>query len=568
MLEAGLLKDPGELHENAEVLDVILVSGDALVDHPSFGTALVARFLQSLGLSVGVIAQPDWRNPRSVAQLGRARLFFGVSSGNLDSMLHHYTAARKKRHDDPYSPGGRAGLRPNRAVIVYANLIRSVWKDAPVILGGMEASLRRLAHYDYWEDAIRRSILLDSRADCLVYGNAENALAEIVQALRAGRPLAELACRGTVVVRPAMPDAPFLELPSFEMVSRDPLAFARMTRDALREINAPTPRILVQAHGNRFVWHMPPQPPLTEAQLDALYALPFTRREHPMYGKERVLALETVRHSIVTHRGCFGGCAFCALSYHQGGVIQSRSIESIAAEAERICRDPSFRGTITDVGGPSANMYGAFCGKNPGGRGCSRLSCLWPKICPHLHAGPEAILALWRRLRGVRGVRRIFVASGIRMDLANRHPEYIRELVQHHTGGHLKVAPEHTADDVLSRMRKPPLKEFLDFLRWFDLYRPPQIYLVPYFMSSHPGCEDKHMRHLAEFLHRRRMPVEQAQDFIPIPGTLASAMYHAGVDPETMEPIPVEKSDRGKLRQRQFLSRHELTPHPKGLTRK
>lgn len=563
MVNAGLLPDAQMIHENTTVLDVILISGDALVDHPSFGTALVARFLESLGLLVGVIAQPNWRDPRSVARLGRARLFFGISSGNLDSMLHHYTAARKKRRDDPYSPGGRTGLRPNRAVIVYANLVRAIWRDVPLVLGGMEASLRRLAHYDYWEDAVRRSILVDAKADCLVYGNAERALTEIVQALRKGHTLSEIHCRGTVVIRSDCPDTPFVELPSFETVACDPMQFARMTYHALREIHSPSPRILVQAHGNRYVWHMPPAVPLSSKELDALYNLPFTRRAHPMYGDERIPALDTVQHSLVTHRGCFGGCAFCALSYHQGSVIQSRSAESIIAEANRFARDPSFGGTITDVGGPSANMYGAYCGKNPKGRGCARFSCLWPRICPHLHADPNASIALWRQLKRVRGVHHVFVASGIRMDLANRSPEYIRELVQNHTGGHLKVAPEHISDDVLRRMHKPPLREFLTFLRWFEMYRPRGIYLVPYLMSSHPSCTKQHMQQVNDFLHHRRIAVEQVQDFIPIPGTLASAMYHAGVDPETMEPLFVEKSDRGKLRQRQLLSHHPLPQNKK-----
>ena len=555
LVAAGMLSGPRDFSADATYLDVILVSGDALVDHPSFGTAMVARFLESLGLLVGVIAQPDWRDPGSVRILGRPRLFFGVSSGNLDSMLHHYTAARKKRSDDPYSPGGRAGLRPNRAVIVYAGLVRAAYRDVPLVIGGMEASLRRVAHYDYWEDRVRRSILMDARADVLVYGNAERALAGLVASLRAGVPLADLELAGTVVVRDRPPADGFLTLPSYEEVSTDPRTFAIMTRDLLAELAAPSPRTMVQPHGGRFLWHLPPAAPLKTSELDALYRLPFTRRAHSMYGQDRVPALETVRHSITTHRGCFGGCSFCALALHQGLIVTSRSAESIVEEAARMSEAQDFGGTITDVGGPSANMYGACCQRAPGGRGCSRASCLHPRICPHLRADAGPSLGLWSSLRGLPRVRHVFVASGIRFDLANGSPEYIRELVLHHTGGHLKVAPEHVSDSVLRKMRKPPRREFERFLEWFARFRPPKVYLVPYMMSSHPGCTDHDMTAAAAFLREHRLAVDQVQDFIPIPGTLSAAMYHSGLDPETLEPVFVEKSDGGKLRQRHALDR-------------
>ncbi len=555
LVAAGLLSGPEAFSAEACYLDVILVSGDAIVDHPSFGTAMVARYLGSLGLLVGVIAQPDWRDPGSVRILGRPRLFFGVSSGNLDSMLHHYTAARKKRSDDPYSPGGRAGLRPNRAVIVYAGLVRAAYRDVPLVIGGMEASLRRIAHYDYWEDRVRRSILVDARADVLVYGNAERALAGLVAALRGGASLTEPYLAGTVVVRDRLPADEFLLLPSYEEVSSDPRAFAVMTRDLLAELAAPSPRTMVQPHQGRFLWHLQPAAPLTTGELDALYRLPFTRRVHSMYGQERVPALETVRHSITTHRGCFGGCSFCALALHQGLIVTSRSAESIVDEARRLSEAADFAGTITDVGGPSANMYGASCARAPGGRGCARASCLYPRVCPQLRADAGPSIGLWSLLRRLPRVRHVFVASGIRFDLANLHPEYIRELVLHHTGGHLKVAPEHVSDSVLRRMRKPPRREFERFLEWFTQFRPPKVYLVPYMMSSHPGCTDRDMTAAADFLREHRLAVEQVQDFIPIPGTLAAAMYHSGLDPETLEPVFVEKSDGGKLRQRHALDR-------------
>ncbi|PKN24158.1 MAG: YgiQ family radical SAM protein [Deltaproteobacteria bacterium HGW-Deltaproteobacteria-22] len=555
LVDSGLIPDLRSFSSEGEYLDVILISGDALVDHPSFGTAMVARYLESLGLRVGVIAQPDWRDPGAVKILGRPRLYFGVSSGNLDSMLHHYTAARKKRHDDPYSPGGVAGLRPNRAVIVYSGLVRAAYRDVPLVIGGMEASLRRLAHYDYWDDRIRRGIILDARADVLVYGNAERALAAITTALRQGRDLDGLEVAGTVVVRAQPPAGEHLKLPSFEDVESDPRAFAVMTRDVHREIASPNPRTMVQLHGGRFLWHLPPAAPLGTAELDALYRLPFTRRAHPMYRDQRIPALDTVRHSITTHRGCFGGCTFCALAVHQGLVITSRSPESITLEAEEMSRARDFGGTITDVGGPSANMYGASCGRNPGGRGCMRASCLVPRICPDLQAGAGASIRLWSELMRLPHVKHVFVASGVRFDLANRDPEYIRLLVQNHTGGHLKVAPEHISDEVLGLMRKPAHREFERFLSWFEKFRPPKVYLVPYMMSSHPGCTDRDMAAAAGYLQDRKLAVDQVQDFIPIPGTVAAAMYHSGLDPERLTPVFVEKTDAGKLRQRHALDR-------------
>ncbi len=554
LVRAGHLASRAGFSPNETYLDVILVSGDALVDHPSFGTAMIARFLESLGCTVGVIPQPDWTSPDSVRILGRPGLFFGVSSGNLDSMLHHYTAAKKKRSDDPYSPDGKAGCRPNRAVIVYSGLIRAAYGQVPLIIGGMEASLRRLAHYDYWEDRVRRSILLDARADILVYGNAEKALEKIVRIAREGVALRNATpVQGTVVVRTDVPPGDFLALPSCEDVSRSPAVFGEFTRLFSMELAKPGPRTMVQKHQERYIWHLPPADFLSTPELDALYAMPFTRKVHPVHGGRRVPALETVQHSITTHRGCYGGCAFCALAVHQGLVIRSRSEKSILEEVRNMVSAPGFTGTITDVGGPSANMYGTFCGKAPDGRGCSRMSCLHPDICPHLKASAVPSLRLWERIQSIPGVRHLFVASGIRFDLALRSVDYIRKLVQEHTGGHLKVAPEHVSDGVLALMRKPPVRVFLRFLELFRKFRSDKSFLIPYMMSSHPGCTMADMKKAREFLIQNGIPVEQVQDFIPLPGTWAAAMYHAGMDPDSGKPVFVEKSAAGKLRQRHAL---------------
>ncbi len=537
--------------------DVILVTGDAYVDHPSFGTAVIGRWLERHGYRVGVIAQPDWRTPEPFAALGAPRLFFGVTSGNIDSMLHHYTANRKLRRDDPYSPGGRHGLRPNRAVIAYCNRLRQSFPGAPLVIGGIEASLRRLAHYDYWDDAVRRSVLFDSKADLLVYGMGERQVLEIAGRAAAGEGVAGMVdIRGTAAVLDGKDfeslrrsGRKFRELPSYEEVGGSAEAFNLAARTALLEADPVSGKALVQKHGDRFLLANPPSKPLSTAELDAVHDLPYQRRAHPSY-REPVPALETVKWSIISHRGCYGGCSFCTLYFHQGPVVQSRSINSIVREAERLASSPGFRGTITDIGGPTANMYGTGCGSHPRKKGCRRRSCLAPEPCPNLNAGQSQSLRLWRAVAKVPGVRRVLVASGVRHDLALMDGRYLRELVREHTGGHLKVAPEHSSARVLRLMSKPDFAVFLEFLGEFRRLSAREQYLVPYLISSHPGCTLEDMRELRSLLARHRLAVEQVQDFIPLPMTLSAAMYRTGADPFTGEDVFVERSAAGKLRQR------------------
>ncbi len=544
--------------------DVVLVSGDAYVDHPSFGTAVIARWLEHHGYRVGVIAQPDWRSPGGFMDLGRPRLFFGVSSGNIDSMLHHYTANRKLRRDDPYSPGGRHGLRPNRAVIAYCNRLRQAFPDCPLVLGGIEASLRRLAHYDFWDDAVRRSLLLDAKADLLVYGMGERQALEVARRAEAGERIADMDdIPGTVAStgRKGLDGLigkkrSLVELPSFEETASSHEAFNLAARIISEHARPDSGKALVQRHGDRWVLANPPAQPLSTEEMDEVYGLPYERRAHPGY-REPVPALETVRWSIVSHRGCYGGCSFCTLYFHQGPVIQSRTIGSIVREAEALASDPKFKGTITDIGGPTANMYGTGCGSASGGKKCRKRSCLAPAACPSLKADQSPILRLWRAVAGVPGVKRVLVASGVRHDLALRDRRYLEELVQKRTGGHLKVAPEHCAPHVLKLMNKPSIEAFIEFLSVFRRLSPREQYLVPYLISSHPGCTRDDMDELARFLGRHRLRVEQVQDFIPLPMTVSAAMYHTGADPFTGEPVFVERSPRGKLEQRYALSRAE-----------
>lgn len=544
--------------------DVVLVSGDAYVDHPSFGTAAIARWLESRGYRVGVIAQPDWRSAEDFKRLGRPRLFFGVSSGNIDSMLHHYTANRKLRRDDPYSPGGRHGLRPNRATIVYCNRLRQACPGTPLVLGGIEASLRRLAHYDYWDDAVRRSLLLDAKADLLVYGMGERQVLEIARRAEAGEPVIDMTnIRGTAAVvglkaleAMAGPERHYMELPSYEEVSSSSESFILATRMISEQARPFSGKALVQRHGDRWVLANPPAEPLSTAEMDEVYGLPYQRKAHPSY-REPVPALETVRWSVVSHRGCYGGCSFCTLYFHQGPVIQSRSIGSIIGEAKFLASDPRFKGTITDIGGPTANMYGTGCGSPSGNSPCRRRSCLAPNACPKLKTDQSPSLRLWREMAKVPGVKRVLVASGVRHDLALRDPRYLRELVQKRTGGHLKVAPEHCEPHVLRLMNKPPIGEFIEFLEAFRRFSPREQYLVPYLISSHPGCTQEDMHELARFLRRHRLKVEQVQDFIPLPMTISAAMYRTGRDPFTGERVFVERSAAGKLKQRYILGHGE-----------
>jgi uncharacterized radical SAM protein YgiQ len=560
-------------------LDVLVVTGDAYVDHPAFGPVLIARFLAGRGLRVGIVAQPRWTSIDDVARMGRPRLFVGVSAGNHDSMLNKLTAQKKVRSEDQYSPGGRPDMRPNRASIVYANLCRQAFPGLPVVLGGIEASLRRIAHYDYWSDSVRRSILLDSKADLLVFGMGERAAWEIAERLGAGESVEQLAdVRGTAHVRKNrgawadvvagasryVTDGRPVILPSYEEVSTDKVAFARMSRMLQYETNAHNGRPLLQAHGDQAVYFNSPALPLDEAAMDGLYDLPFTRRPHWSYEQEKIPAFETIRHSIVTMRGCFGGCTFCSITEHEGRIIQSRSADSVLREVRALSRMDDFRGTITDVGGPTANMYKMRCKDDATEHACRRLSCVHPGICENLVTDHDPLIDLLRKVRSEKGVDRVYVASGVRYDLAARSPEFIRELARHHTGGQLSVAPEHTNPAVLDKMKKPPIEHYERFASSFcqasDEAGKEQ-YLVPYFITAHPGSTLKDTIELALWLKRQNMRPRQVQDFIPTPMAIATAMYFTGIDPLTMEPVPVVRDLREKRMMKALLYWWDETHH-------
>jgi uncharacterized radical SAM protein YgiQ len=552
-------------------LDVLIVTGDAYVDHPAFGPVLIARFLEGRGFKVGLVAQPSWSGPDDIARMGRPRLFVGVSAGNLDSMLNKLTAQKKVRSEDQYSPGGRPNARPNRASIVYANLCRQAFPGLPVVLGGIEASLRRIAHYDYWSDSVRRSILLDAKADLLVFGMGERAAWEIARRLDAGETVDRLTdIRGTAHVRKnralwqdvaADPsehvrDGKPVVLPSYETVCQDKEAFARMSRMLQYETNAHNARPLLQPHGDQAVYFNPPALPLEEGEMDGLYDLPFARRPHDSYGQDRIPAFETIKHSIVTMRGCFGGCTFCSITEHEGRIIQSRSQDSVLREVRALSRMDDFRGTITDVGGPTANMYQMRCKDERTESACRRLSCVHvtdggtpPHICENLVTDHGPLIDLLKKVRKEPGVERVFVASGVRYDLATRSPEFIQELARHHTGGQLSVAPEHTNPDVLLKMKKPPIEHYERFVQSFcraSEEAGKEQYLVPYFITGHPGSTLKDTIELALWLKARNMRPRQVQDFIPTPMAIATAMFFTGIDPLTMEPVPVVRDLREK----------------------
>ena len=540
-------------------LDVIFVTGDAYIDHPAFGVPLLARWLEFHGFRVGIIAQPDWRARESFMALGRPRLFFAVSAGAMDSMVAHYTPARKLRHDDAYTPGNRHGVRPNRATIVYTSRLKECFRDVPVVIGGIEASLRRHAHYDFWEDKVRRSLLVDAKADLLVFGMGERPLLEIAQRLRSGEPLSALTdIRGTArMAREAGADA--IVLPSFEEVAADRLRYAEAFRLAAGETNPFCARAVAQRHGERYVVCNPPALPLSEAEMDALYALPFAKAPHPSY-KETIPAYEQIKASVTTHRGCFGGCSFCAITHHQGKFIQSRSESSIAGEIERMARMPWFRGSVTDVGGATANMYGLGCGDPDAGARCRKESCLYPRPCRHLVTADRRAAALLGRVRGIRGVTHVAVSSGVRYDLLERQPHYLEQLLAHHVGGRLKVAPEHVVGRVTSLMRKPGAEQFVRFLSLFrreSARLGKRQFVVPYLISGHPGCTLDDMVELALFLKNRGLRVEQVQDFTPTPGSLSTCMYYSGIDPATGQKVHVARSDREKLLQKALLLWHQ-----------
>jgi len=547
-------------------LDIILVSGDAYVDHPSFAAAMIGRSLEAAGFSTGIIAQPAWKSPDDFRRLGRPRLFFGVTAGNVDSMLAHYTVARKLRRDDAYSPGGEAGHRPNRATIVYSNRIREAWPGVPIIIGGIEASLRRLAHYDFWQDEVRRSILLDAKADLLVYGMGEAQIVAIARRLRQGEHIRRLTdIPGTVFERKREDHVPTdnaLTIPSYEECTEKPEEFARAFKRVYLEQDPSHGRSIVQPHGDRLVVQNPPAKPLSTSELDSFYELPFERRWHPQYDAAGgVPALETVRFSIVSHRGCYGDCAFCALTFHQGRTIQSRSTQSILRDVRALARLPEWRGVISDVGGPTANMYGTGCSKSE--VHCRNRRCLANRPCPNLRADATPLLKMLRAVRRAPGVRKVFIGSGVRFDLFLGDDRYLRELCRHHISGQLKIAPEHVSEGILEIMGKPGLEAFEEFRKRFEKINKElgkRQYLVCYYMSGHPGCSINEMRELADYLRRTGTRPEQVQDFYPCPMTLASCIYHTGIHPLTGEGVYVAKSDRDKAAQRRLLNKPGRKP--------
>ena len=553
-----------------EAFDVILVSGDAYVDHPAFGTAIIGRVLEAEGYHAGVIAQPDWRSDGDFRKLGAPRLFFGVSAGNVDSMVNNYTAARKRRRTDAYSPGG-VPRRPDRATIVYADRLHALFPGIPIVLGGLEASLRRFAHYDYWSDSVRKSILADAPGDLLVYGMGERQVVEIARRLHGGEGIRDLAdIRGTAFkVSPGdfrgTDQGDLVVLPTYAEVVKEKAAYARAFALHEGEQDPVRGRRVAQDHGKTVIIQNPPSLPLPTEELDRIYELPYTRRAHPSY-REEIPALEPVRFSLVSHRGCFGGCSFCAIGHHQGRIIQSRSAESLVRETMCIVEMEGFRGVIQDLGGPTANMYGFTCPKWASHGSCQDRTC--GPDCRSLVSGEKAHLALLRRIRVVLGVKKVFVSSGVRHDLIDLADlEYLTELCRHHVGGHLKVAPEHIAPGVLSLMNKPGRRGFDAFRRRFrEVNRRigKEQYLLPYFMSGHPGCTIEDMITLAEYLRDESLYTEQAQDFTPTPMTAATCMYYTGLNPQTGEEVHVA---RGREKEIQRAILHYQDPAKEDLVR-
>ena len=530
-----------------DVLDVILITGDAYVDHPSYGTAVIGRVLEKAGYSVGIIAQPDWRAKEDFTQLGRPRLFFGITAGNMDSMVANYTANKKLRKKDEYSPGGQPGLRPDRATIVYANRVREAFENILIIVGGIEASLRRLAHYDWWDNTVRRSILLDARADILVYGMGEGQILEIVRRADKGIDLAGIL--GTSIVRKDLDSFENIKkIHSYETVKKNTDKFNEAFVAIYSNQNPIKGKIIVQPHGDRFVIQFPPAKPLNSQELDAIYGLPFERNPHPAYqAKSAIPGFETVKFSIVSHRGCCGECHFCSLSMHQGRVVQSRSSASILSEARSLAQRQDFKGTITDVGGPTANLYMATCSLWQTKGGCQSRHCLMPEKCQNLHLAYEESMRLYRELLTIPKVKHVFLESGIRHDLLidNKATKYLEHLCRHHVSGQLKVAPEHNISHVLKMMNKPDFKIYEAFVRKFrDMNQ--QIgknqYLVNYFISAHPGCTLEDTLELALYLAKRKMHPEQIQDFIPLPMTVSGCMFYTEKHPFTGEHVYVART--------------------------
>src|SRR5499427_2552419 len=607
--------------------DVILATGDAYVDHPSFGMAIIGRLLEAQGFRVGIVAQPNWNSTDDFKKLGKPNLFFGVTAGNMDSMVNRYTSDRRMRSDDAYTPNGEGGKRPDRSVIVYAQRAREVFKDVPIVVGGIEASLRRIAHFDYWSEKVRRSILLDAKADLLVYGNAERQICEIAHRLAARESIRDLTdLRGTAFARGAVPtdwieidsthlDTPgplnppvdpyamtdgtrdaqrpppghsvvrferrvknadrersVIRLPSYDQVADDPVLYAHASRILHVESNPGNARALVQRHGARDVWLNPPPLPLSTPEMDRIYELPYTRKPHPGYGDAKIPAYEMIRFSVTIMRGCFGGCSFCSITEHEGRVIQNRSEASVLREIETI-RDtvPGFTGVISDVGGPTANMYRLAC-KSPEIEAACRLpSCVYPGICPNLRTDHAPLVELYRKARALPGVKKILVASGVRYDLAATSKEYVRELATHHVGGYLKIAPEHTEEGPLSKMQKPGIGSYEKFKQLFNDASEKagkKQYLIPYFIASHPGTTDRDMLNLALWLKRNGFRADQVQNFLPSPMATATAMYHSGRNPlkklrrEGGETVFVPKEPATRRLHKAFLRYHDPANWP------
>ena len=638
--------------------DVIIVTGDAYVDHPSFGMAIVGRTLESQGFRVGIIAQPDWRNADAFAALGEPKLFFGITAGNMDSMVNRYTADRKIRRDDAYTPGGIGGGRPDRCVVVYSQRAREAFPDAPIVVGGIEASLRRIAHFDYWQEKVRRSVLLDSRADLLVFGNGERQIVEIAHRVAAGTHPSDIDdIRGTALplkhprsgwteidsthldtpgqidshadpyafqqkhsqrgadartgatqdrgpdqprsavedasdtrqaataspgeapnvvrfardVRTANRPKSYIRLPSYEQVRDDPVLYAHASRILHLESNPGNARPLVQRHGNRDVWLNPPPLPLSTPEMDGVYELPYARRPHPAYGDDKIPAYEMIRFSVTIQRGCFGGCTFCSITEHEGRIIQNRSQDSILREVETI-RDevPGFTGVISDLGGPTANMYRLACKSKKIEAACRRPSCVFPGVCPNLDTNHRPLIELYQRAREIKGVKKVLIASGVRYDLAIESPEYVRELAQHHTGGYLKIAPEAISEGPLSKMMKPGIGTYDRFKKLFDRYSKAagkEQYLIPYFIAAHPGTTDEDMLELALWLKQNNYRADQVQAFLPGPMATATAMYYSGKNPlrrvsHTSEEVAIPKGLKIRRLHKAFLRYHDANNWP------
>lgn len=539
--------------------DFVYICGDAYVDHPSFGAAIITRLLESRGYSVGMIAQPDWRKKESIAVFGEPRLGFLVSAGNMDSMVNHYTVAKKHRKQDAYSPGGQMGLRPDRAVTVYSNLIRQTYKHTPIILGGIEASLRRMAHYDYWSDGMKRSVLMDSGADLISYGMGERSILEIAEALDKGFPVSSITfIPGTVYKTKVMPKG--VVLPSYEQLCENKKSYADSFRIQYENTDAFSGKVLIEDYGNRgYVVQNPPSKPLSQKEMDEVYDLPYARTYHPMYEKQgKIPAIEEIKFSITSNRGCFGGCNFCALAFHQGRIVQTRSHASIIEEAKSYVKERDFKGYIHDVGGPTADFRHPACKKQETKGVCTNKQCLFPKPCKNLEADHTDYLELLRKLRDVPGVKKVFIRSGIRFDYVNADtsPAFLDELAKYHVSGQLRVAPEHVSDEVLYYMGKPEHTVYQQFLKKFEKANAKsgkKQYVVPYLMSSHPGCTLKEAVKLAEYVRDMGFTPEQVQDFYPTPSTMSTCMYYTGIDPRTGKKVYVPKTTKEKAMQRALL---------------